>query len=256
MVLLRVCYRCAFLLLLSGLTGCIYHPVELFNFSTPADTDATNSDASVSTDRASLGILKNRVAVLPAPVIARTPEVDKEIAFLQNGKFLSSALERRSTHHAALSEILRDEGVPQELLNLAIVESGFRTDARSPAGAVGLWQLMKGTAKNYGLKVGLFKDDRKDPILSTLAAARHLKDLYRAYNDWYLALAAYNAGSAKIDRAMTRSGAGNFWELARSGQLRHETVRFVPRFIATTLLVRQQEQLQALNAENGLRKIY
>jgi membrane-bound lytic murein transglycosylase D len=89
----------------------------------------------------------------------------------------------------------------------------------------------------YGLRVGFFQDERNDPLRSTIAAARHLRDLYLAYNDWYLALAAYNQGSGGLDKALIRSGLADFWSLARKGYLSAETADYVPRVIAVSLMV-------------------
>ena len=100
-----------------------------------------------------------------------------------------------------------------------------------------MWQFMKSTARLYGLKVGLFVDERQDPILSTIAAARLLRDLYDQYQDWHLALAAYNAGTGAIDRALARVRDRDFWTLARSGRLNRQTAEFVPKFIAASLLM-------------------
>ena len=182
--------------------------------------------------------------VLPAPKLAITPEVHRELSnFTGNGRrHVQLSLERRDELWSTIQQIFQDEGVPQELQAVALVESGFNPDARSPSGAVGIWQFMKGTAQVYGLKVGWLEDQRKDVILSTIAAARHLKDLYRAYRDWELALAAYNAGSAAVDRALNRSGSTSFWELSRKGLLRSETRRYVPKFIAAALITANPEQ--------------
>jgi len=149
---------------------------------------------------------------------------------------MARMLERTQKHREQMVNILKREGIPSEMLNLAVIESGFRADARSPAGAVGMWQFVKSTARVYGLVVNLFEDQRLDPILSTVAAARHLRDLYNAYQDWYLALAAYNGGTAAVDRAIMKAGTRDFWSIARGGFLREETRNFVARFIAASLV--------------------
>lgn len=152
-----------------------------------------------------------------------------------------------------LVEVFRDEGIPPELINVALIESGFKPDARSYAGAVGIWQFMKATARRYGLVVTRKEDQRRDPILATVAAARHLRDLYTQYEDWYLALAAYNAGSGSVDRAMLRARSSDFWELCRKKKLRVQTARYVPKIVAATIIVNHimaptQEQI-AFNLE-------
>lgn len=180
------------------------------------------------------------VAVLPPPRIEITPEVKGQLRYLTevDSTFVARAVERRDELFATLAQIFLDEGVPLELLNVALIESGFVRGARSRAGAVGLWQFMRGTGRVYGLQVSRHEDQRKDVVLATIAAARHLRDLFAIYRDWYLVLAAYNAGPGTVDRAIERSGSTNFWELVRQGRLPAETRQYVPRFIAATIIAR------------------
>lgn len=189
--------------------------------------------------RASLYIPAPKIKRLPEPSLEVTPEVKQQMRAYggHRARFIQSALEARDKHYPLLAQIFEDEGVPVTMLNLALIESGFRSEARSPVGAVGMWQFMKSTAKLYGLRVGLFVDERKDPILSTIAAARHLRDLYSQYGDWHLVLAAYNAGTGGLDKAINRSGQRNFWRVARAGVLSRQTAEFVPKFIAASLLI-------------------
>lgn len=175
---------------------------------------------------------------LPAPKQVMNPEVAAEVRrFTQiDRRFIDKALERGVDLIPDIVSGLEDHGVHRDLLNLAIIESGLNPTARSHMGAVGVWQFIKGTAKIYGLQVGLLRDERKDHILATRAAARHLRDLYRAFNDWPLALAAYNAGPAAVDRAIQKHGTRDFWKLCRLGAFRRETRRYVPRFFAVKLI--------------------
>jgi membrane-bound lytic murein transglycosylase D len=141
-----------------------------------------------------------------------------------------------------MAQVLKDAGVPSELVSVAAVESGLNTKAASPAGAKGMWQFMKSTARVYGLKVDRSRDDRTDFKRSTEAAAQHLRDLFIAFQDWHLALAAYNAGRGAINKLMNRTGEEDFWDLARGGHLPGETKRFVPKVIALSLIVNNPDQ--------------
>ena len=132
--------------------------------------------------------------------------------------------------------IFAEEGIPQDLAAMAHIESGFRHNARSPARALGLWQFMRGTARLYGLRCDSYVDERLDPEKSTRAAARYLRDLYKEFGDWYLAMAAYNTGSGRVARAIRRTGSRDFWHIAGSRYLVNETRNFVPAILSATIL--------------------
>jgi soluble lytic murein transglycosylase-like protein len=131
-----------------------------------------------------------------------------------------------------LGQILREERVPVELLAVAYVESRFRAGAVSPVGAGGIWQFMPGTARRYGLQVTAQVDHRTHPDHSTRAAARYLRDLYRMFGDWELALAGYNWGEGNVQRAMRRAGTRDFGELVRRGFVPLETRKYVPAVLS------------------------
>ena len=179
----------------------------------------------------------------PLPIVPLniTPEVRKAIALYttRNRGCIVNSLNNRKPHLDLMREIFRNEGVPEELINVALLESQFNPKAKSSMGAKGMWQFIAGTGRIYGLKVSKKNDERTDPILSTIAAAKHLRDLYNEFHDWHLALAAYNAGPARVSKAMERSGADSFWELAKSNALPQETLNFVPRFIASAIIMQQ-----------------
>ena len=137
-------------------------------------------------------------------------------------------LERRARVGWVIEEILREEELPVELISLAMIESGLQSGARSRAAAVGWWQFMRGTAKIRGLQVDEWIDERRDLELSTRAASRHLKLMYGMFGNWPLALAAYNAGEYRIQRAIGLQGDPDYWEL----RLPRETRDYVPKFIA------------------------
>lgn len=182
--------------------------------------------------------------LLPKPDLNVTPEVQRELDryMTQDRATVRIVLERHAEHKDDLQKAFETEGVPEELLSVAAVESKFSASAVSPMGARGMWQFMRTTAQFYGLTVSGRKDDRLDPQLSTAAAAKHLRDLFLNYNDWHLALAAYNAGMGAVNRIVTRNGETNFWQLVRTGAIPSETSRFVPRVIALSLIVRDPER--------------
>ena len=127
-------------------------------------------------------------------------------------------------------------GVPNELKYLPVIESAMKPTAISPVGAKGLWQFMHATGRIYGLKSNNFIEERFDPIKSTDAAIRHLRDLYNAFGDWQLALAAYNCGAGNVKKAIQRSGGKrNFWQIY--SYLPRETRGYVPAFIAATYIL-------------------
>lgn len=133
-------------------------------------------------------------------------------------------------------ETLSRYGVPDELKYLTIIESALNPQATSPVGAAGLWQFMYATGKHYGLEVNSLVDDRRDPMLSTNAAARYLRSLYNLYHDWTLAIAAYNCGPGGVNKAITRSGGKrDFWEIYDF--LPKETRGYVPAYIAATYIM-------------------
>jgi len=150
---------------------------------------------------------------------------------------ITKAIEVKNEDAGTVEQIFKDEGVPVELVNLAFIESNFNADAQSPRGARGLWQFMKSTARYYGLKIDIGEDQRDDVILSSLAAAKHLRDLYINYNDWYIALAAYNLGVGGIEKAMQRGKTKDFWLLVKKGLIPKETAQYVPKFVAASLIL-------------------
>ena len=155
---------------------------------------------------------------------------------------LEHALERGGRYHEMIQRILKEEGVPQDLIFLAQAESGFHPLALSRAGARGIWQFMASRAKGYGLERSWWVDERQDPEKSTRAAARHLKDLYNQFGDWYLAMAAYNSGPGTVQAAVKRTGYADFWQLYQRNVLPKETRNYVPIIVAVTIMAKNPEQ--------------
>ncbi|HAS16675.1 MAG TPA: hypothetical protein DCR39_01960, partial [Nitrospiraceae bacterium] len=140
-----------------------------------------------------------------------------------------------------IKEIFKEEGIPEDLALLPLIESGFNVHARSPKRATGMWQFMASTGALYGLTINQWVDERKDPIKSTRAAARHLKDLYNTFGTWPLALASYNAGSGKVKRALIKTGSSTFWELGQSRTLKAETRNYIPKLMAALIIAKNPE---------------
>lgn len=155
---------------------------------------------------------------------------------------LERALARQGRYREMVEGILKQEGVPQDLIYLAQAESGFHPLAVSRAGARGMWQFMSSRAKGYGLERSWWVDDRQDPEKATHAAARHLKDLYNQFGDWYLAMAAYNSGPGTVQQAVKRTGYADFWELYKRDVLPRETRNYVPIIIAVTIMAKNPAQ--------------
>jgi membrane-bound lytic murein transglycosylase D len=144
-------------------------------------------------------------------------------------------------YHPMFEEALSRYGVPEELKYLTIVESAMNPEATSRVGAAGLWQFMYSTGKLYDLEVNSVVDDRRDPHKSTVAAARHLKDLHTIFGDWQLAIAAYNCGAGNVNKAIARSGGKrSFWEIY--GNLPRETRGYVPAFIAVVYVMNNYDK--------------
>ncbi|MEW6683541.1 MAG: LysM peptidoglycan-binding domain-containing protein [Nitrospirota bacterium] len=151
-------------------------------------------------------------------------------------------LSRSGRYLPLMREIFRSHGLPEDLVFVALIESGFNPYAYSRARAVGPWQFMKGTGRKYNLRIDEWIDERRDPVKSTHAAAAYLKDLYAMFNSWPLALASYNAGEGRVGRAMARSKADDFWDLRSTHYLRPETRNYVPKFMAATIIAKNPEK--------------
>lgn len=143
-------------------------------------------------------------------------------------------LGKRLTYFPLYEAKMREYGVPEDLKFLSVVESALNPKAVSRVGATGLWQFMPSTGGEYGLKTNTAVEDRSNPVKSTDAAARHLRDLYKQFDDWALALAAYNSGAGRVNAAIRRAGSRNFWTIQR--YLPAETRNYVPAFIAATYI--------------------
>jgi membrane-bound lytic murein transglycosylase D len=163
------------------------------------------------------------------------PKVELAIRYFQTRgrKVFTTWLERSGRYEQLIRKILKEQGLPEELFYLAMIESGLNPKAYSYARAAGIWQFIKGTSAAYGLRSSWWIDERKDPLLSTQAAAKHLLDLYGRFGDWYLALAGYNCNPKKIESRMRQYKTDDFWQLKR---LPRQTRNYIPTFIAASIL--------------------
>ena len=151
-------------------------------------------------------------------------------------------LERSTRYMELMKNVLKEEGLPANLVYLPIIESGFNSHAHSHASAVGYWQFIHSTGKRYGLRINNFIDERRDPVASTYAAAAYLKALYTLFGDWYLALASYNTGENRIKRAVMKYSTRDFWKLAKGRRIPRETRNYVPKFLAAMIIARNPEE--------------
>ena len=181
----------------------------------------------------------------PVEVNAQVEKWMRRFMTDQRGTF-QIFLGREAIYADLIQGKLRDRGMPDDLLYLAMIESGFLPRATSKKSAVGIWQFIEPTAAQYGLRVDKWVDERRDPVKATDAALDYLGVLHRRYDSWYLAAAAYNAGPSRVDRALGSTvgeGAGEqdiYWDII--DHLPRETREYVPKLLAATTLARQAER--------------
>lgn len=157
-------------------------------------------------------------------------------------RYFERWLSRSARYLPYIRSQLKEAGLPQDLAYLAMIESGFNPSAYSKSHAVGMWQFISSTGKNYGLLINSWIDERRDPEKSTRAAIDYLSFLYSEFNSWYLAVAAYNAGEGKIGRGIKKYKTDDFWKLASKKYLKLETKRYVPKLIAAILIAKEPEK--------------
>ncbi len=156
----------------------------------------------------------------------------------QQRKIFASWLARSGRYVPMMRQQLAEAGLPQDLVYLSMIESGFKPNAFSTAKAVGLWQFMGPTAARFGLQVNDYIDERRDASLSTKAAIAYLSDLHSQFDNWYMAIAAYNAGEGRISTGLRKYNSKNFWDLAEENYLALETKRYVPQLIAAIIIAK------------------
>ena len=189
-----------------------------------------------------LEYVEERIEIIPGHIpITYNQKVASIITFFQKQgrNSFQKWLNRMSQYKPIILPILEEEGVPPELFYLAMIESGLNPKAYSYAHASGVWQFITSTAKMYGLKKTWWIDERRDFEKSTRAAAHLLKDLYREFDDWYLAFAAYNCGSTRVKKTIKRQGTNDYWELTR---LPPQTRNYVPNIMAAIFIANNPEK--------------
>lgn len=225
----------------------------------PADADPLEPEVAATPDVeedhltvTEQAVLNSRFGLLFDLEAHETKEVERYFNYFTHKarKTMERWLTRSQRHLPHVRRVFTKYGLPQDLVLLPFTESGYNVKAYSWAGAGGMWQFMRSTGRLYGLKSDWWIDERRDPYKSTDAAARHLRDLYDQFGDWYLALAAYNAGSGKISRALKLSGTNDFFELTKKNRklayrvrLRTETKHYVPKFIAISKIFQNLDTL-------------
>jgi len=183
-------------------------------------------------------VLDDRDGHIPLVLNNRVRSIIKFLQTKRHAEF-QTWMNRYAKYAAVIRPILKENGVPEELVYLALIESGLNVNARSWAQAVGPWQFISSTGKNYGLDRTWWVDERRDMVKSTEAGARYLKDLYKEFDNWYLAMAAYNSGEGRVWRAIRLEGHRDYWRLRT---LPKETRSYVPTVIAAAIIIRNPEQ--------------
>jgi len=224
----------------------------------PADADPLEPEVAATPEvedhltETEQAVLDSRFGLLFDLEAHETKEVERYFNYFTHKarKTMDRWLKRSQPYLPYVRRVFTQYGLPQDLVLLPFTESGYNVKAYSWAGAGGMWQFMRGTGRLYGLKADWWIDERRDPYKSTDAAARHLKDLYEQFGDWYLALAAYNAGPGKISRALRLTGTNDFFELTKKNRklsyrarLRTETKHYVPKFIAISKIFQNLDTL-------------
>ncbi|MBK8014894.1 MAG: LysM peptidoglycan-binding domain-containing protein [Deltaproteobacteria bacterium] len=229
-------------------TGTLAHDFDLEDelAATIEATDASGGDAAVADPRRPFVrpvLTETGTIAYDIPMI-EDPRVDQWVEYLTGrGRHWYERWLARSTRFVPLFwSILERHEVPRDLVFLSMIESGFSPHAYSVARAAGPWQFMEKTAKSLDLRVDFWVDERRDFEKSTDAAARYLKALYGRFGDWHLAMAAYNAGGARVARAMRASGRRDFWTLSRTSRLRRETRQYVPKLLAAARVGKQADR--------------
>jgi membrane-bound lytic murein transglycosylase D len=226
-------------------------PQEVKKDSAPEDPDEPTQEAAALVGPEDVQEIESEAVTEAAP--PPEPDVQKyEFPIVFNDRVktvlhhfqtkkwgaITRSFERARRYMPMMRQVFREEELPEELLNLAFIESAVNPWATSRVKAAGIWQFMASTGRLYGMQVSWWIDERRDPEKATRGAAAYLKKLYQMFDSWDLALAAYNAGEGKVQRAIARQGTRNYWKL----RLPKETQYFVPAFMAMTIISKEPER--------------
>jgi len=222
----------------------IWDEIDTLTIS-PALRDAAGDifDTAEPTDSSVFDVEELEIQLLheklpPIPLVLNR-RVERAISYFKTRgrKVMQKWLDRSAEMIPIILPILEEEGMPEDLVYLSMIESGFKTNAYSYAHASGPWQFISATGRKFGLDIDWWYDERRDPELSTRAAAAYLRTLYKMFDDWYLAMAAYNCGEGKVRRHVRQYG-GDYWSLQR---LPRQTRNYMPTFIAATIIAKNPE---------------
>ena len=213
-------------------------PSSVASSSDPSPTgegDASGDPKGAAASVGAAAVLAESAFDIP---IDRTPEVEKWIQYFTVGgrKHFERWLSRAPRYQPMMRAALREAGLPEDLVFLAMIESGYNDRAYSSAAAAGHWQFISSTGRSYGLRIDWWVDDRRDPEKSLDAAIRYLDELHRMFGDWRLAWASYNTGPGRVKRATVRAGSKDYWVLARGPYLHSETDNYVPKIMAAAIV--------------------
>lgn len=253
---------CCLALLCLSLTSCSSHNNKIANqraaqYEAGVDSDEvalSETEESANEELAALKGLKaqQRMTLKQAGIDARKYDfpivLNDQVQYyldLFQGKqrnYYARWLARSTAYRPHIEAELAKAGLPKDLVFLAMIESGYNPSAYSPANACGLWQFIAGTGRTYGLKINSWVDERREPLKATKAAIGYLSKLHRQFDDWYLAVAAYNTGEKRIADAVETYDTKDFWTIADSDSLYLETKRYVPKLIAAIIIGRDPER--------------
>ena len=224
-----------------ALTACQSVPVKSFQSISQENLEKELTFIEEPPQYSSVKEIEDPVKDIP---IMKRPEVDVWIRYFtgRGRDQIKVYLERSQRYLDVMRSALSEARLPQNLVYMVMIESGFSSRARSRANAIGYWQFIEPTGRRYGLTINQFIDERRDPFLSTLAASQYLKDLYNLFGSWYLAMASYNAGEYRVNRAMMQHYTRNFWKLKDKKSIPRETREYVPKFMAAQLIAENPEK--------------